>query len=141
MSHPVGIDLTPKSAAHFTHPVPHRGALATSLTRGGMRWTQQLHQTNDASCVRRSRVVLTPRRWCQVLKKLTLLRDDGGKKARSPGRARSKPLKPLRREGRTASAEPVCSCAFLLSEFARETAGAARTRSSLRPLFCEGGTN
>src|ERR1700688_2245152 len=27
-------------------------------------------------------------------------RDDGGKKARSPGRARSKPLKPLRREGR-----------------------------------------
>jgi hypothetical protein len=25
---------------------------------------------------------------------------DGGKKARSPGRARNKPLKPLRREGR-----------------------------------------
>jgi hypothetical protein len=33
--------------------------------------------------------------------------------SRSPGRARSKPLKPLRREGRIASAEPVCSCAFL----------------------------
>jgi hypothetical protein len=30
----------------------------------------------------------------------------------SPGRARNKLLKPLRREGRTASAEPVCSCAF-----------------------------
>jgi hypothetical protein len=42
-------------------------------------------------CVRRSRVVLTPRRWCQVSAKLTLLRSDGGKKARSPGRARSKP--------------------------------------------------
>jgi hypothetical protein len=28
MSHRVGIDLTPKSAAHFAHPVPHRGALA-----------------------------------------------------------------------------------------------------------------
>jgi hypothetical protein len=28
------------------------------------------------------------------------LADDGGKKARSPGRARRKPLKPLRREGR-----------------------------------------
>jgi hypothetical protein len=26
--------------------------------------------------------------------------DDGGKRARSPGRARRKPLKPLRREGR-----------------------------------------
>jgi len=37
---------------------------------------------------------------------------DGDKKARSPGRARRKPLKPLRREGRTASAEPVCSCAL-----------------------------
>jgi hypothetical protein len=29
-----------------------------------------------------------------------LLGGDGGKKARSPGRARSKPLKPLRRECR-----------------------------------------
>jgi len=37
---------------------------------------------------------------------------DGGNKAWSPGRARRKPLKPLRRESRTASAEPVCSCAF-----------------------------
>src|ERR1700694_5257218 len=43
--------------------------------------------------------------------------------------------KPLRREGRTASAEPVCSCAFLFAHLARETAGAARTRSSLRPLI------
>src|SRR4051794_12896823 len=33
------------------------------------------------------------------------------------------------------SAEPVCSCAFLLVHLAHETAGAARTRSSLRPLF------
>jgi hypothetical protein len=30
-------------------------------------------------------VVLTPRRWRQVLKKLTLLRGDGDNKARSPG--------------------------------------------------------
>jgi hypothetical protein len=37
---------------------------------------------------------------------------DGVNKAWSPGRARRKPLKPLRRESRTASAEPVCSCAF-----------------------------
>jgi hypothetical protein len=42
--------------------------------------------------------------------------------------------KPLRREGRSVSAEPVCSCAFLFS-FAHETAGAARTRSFLRPLL------
>src|ERR1700759_924391 len=43
--------------------------------------------------------------------------------------------KPLRREGRTASAEPVCSCAFCYLPFAHETAGAARTRSSLRPFW------
>jgi hypothetical protein len=41
----------------------------------------------------------------------------------------------LRREGRTASAEPVCSCALFYLPFARETAGAARTRSSPRPLL------
>ena len=39
-------------------------------------------QTNAPIRGRRSRVVPTPRCWCQVLKKLTLLRDDGGKKAR-----------------------------------------------------------
>jgi hypothetical protein len=33
------------------------------------------------------------------------------------------------------SAEPVCSCAFFFVHFAHETAGAARTRSSLRPLL------
>jgi hypothetical protein len=33
--------------------------------------------------------------------------DDGDKTNSSPGRARSKPFKPLRREGRTVSAEPV----------------------------------
>src|SRR3979490_484377 len=55
-------------------------------------------------CVRRSRVVLTPRRWRQIrggasaqpgLDKTSSV-DDGGKQARSPGRARRKPLKPLR---------------------------------------------
>jgi hypothetical protein len=35
--------------------------------------------------------------------------DDGGKKARSPGRARSKPLKPLRREGRMNPPLPVAT--------------------------------
>src|SRR3954469_16701636 len=34
---------------------------------------------------------------------------------------------------------PVCSCAFLFAQIARETAGAASTRSSLRPLIEEGG--
>src|SRR5712672_4064851 len=87
-----------------------------------MRWTRQRFARNgiagrverlvsdqqraDERCcsVRRSRVVLTPRRWCQVrgvksaqpgLDKTYPL-SDGGKRARSPGRARRKPLKPLR---------------------------------------------
>ena len=34
---------------------------------------------------------------------------------------------------------PVCSCAAFLVQIAHETAGAARTRSSLRPLIEEGG--
>src|SRR5205823_6621192 len=34
---------------------------------------------------------------------------------------------------------PVCSCAFLFAQIARETAGAASTRSSLRPLRNEEG--
>src|SRR5262249_42725118 len=46
---------------------------------------------------RRSRVVLTPRRWCQACE---MIASDGGKKARSPGRARRTPLKPSRRECR-----------------------------------------
>jgi hypothetical protein len=40
----------------------------------------------------------------------------------------------LRREGRMLSAEPVCSCALSFVHVAHETAGAARTRPSLRPL-------
>src|SRR5215217_5197849 len=34
---------------------------------------------------------------------------------------------------------PVCSCAVLFAQIARETAGAASTRSSLRPLIEAGG--
>jgi hypothetical protein len=62
--------------------------------RAGMRWTRVALLTRALSCGRRSRVVLTPRRWRQVSQKY--LRDDGGKKARSPGRARNKLLKPSR---------------------------------------------
>src|SRR5665213_2770226 len=57
--------------------------------------------------------------------------------ARKPvtGESTKETVKPLRREGRTASAEPVCSCAFSSSAFAHEIAGAACTRSSLRPHY------
>src|SRR5216683_145793 len=89
-----------------------RGALRTSRTRGGVRWTRRL-RNDERKAVADGEVVWSWRRDAGVkFVRSKLLRGDGGKKARSPGRARSKPLKPLRREGRIASAEPVCSCAF-----------------------------
>ena len=49
-----------------------------------------------------------------------------------------RPYAPLRREGRMLSAGPVCSCAHFFVHIAHETAGAARTRSSLRPRYSGG---
>ena len=60
---------------------------------------------------------------------------DGGKQARSPGRARRKPLKPLRAGTSGDSGVPVYSCAFLPMQSAHEAAGATGTRRSPRPLF------
>ena len=60
---------------------------------------------------------------------------DGGKRARSPGRARRKPLKPLRAGTSGDSGVLVYSCAFLPMQSAHEAAGATGTRRSPRPLF------
>jgi hypothetical protein len=81
---------------------------------------------------RRSRVVLAPRCWRQVARKCP--RDDGGKTAGHRGE-REVSRKTIAQGRPDASAEPVCSCACSCAHFAHETAGAARTRSSLRPLF------
>jgi hypothetical protein len=59
-----------------------------------MRWTRKVLKTRAPFRGRRSRVVLTPRRRRQVGGGNSA--SDGDKKARSPGRARNKPLKPLR---------------------------------------------
>src|SRR5229473_7100675 len=53
---------------------------------------------------------------------------------RSPGRARNKPLKPLRGECRVYSGGPVVTMLVCHFTFAREAAGASSTRRSLRPL-------
>jgi hypothetical protein len=100
-----------------------------------MRWTRTALLTKAHACGRRSRVVLTPRRWRQVGGGDST--GDGDNKARSPGRARRKPLKPLRREGRVFrwTCGDALAC-FLL--FARGAAGAAGTRLSLRPLILGG---
>src|SRR5437879_9861717 len=59
---------------------------------------------------------------------------------KSTRRANQSKTCPALREGRSVSAEPVCSCAHSLFANARETAGAASTRSSLRPLTKRAGS-
>src|SRR5438552_4554829 len=66
-----------------------------------------------------------------------LLGGDGGKRAvlREEHEISRKAIAQGRPE---CSRCPVCSCALLFAQIARETAGAASTRSSLRPLFSGG---
>ena len=109
-----------------------RGGSRSSRTRGGMRWTRQLRIDESKQRGRRSRVVPTPRRWRQVSRKYP--RGDGGKKARSPGRARKKPLKPLRGECRVISGVTVVTNARVYYT-PRAAAGAPGARHSLRPLI------
>src|SRR5215204_3187077 len=66
-----------------------------------------------------------------------LLWGDGGKRA-VLREEHEVSRNPSRRESRDASAGPVCSCARSYAQMAHETAGAACTRLSLRPLFCGG---
>ena len=115
-----------------------RGGSRSSRTRGGMRWTRELRLTSATRADGEVVWFLTPQGWRQVRGKQNFSRATVTSKSGSPRRARIS-LKPLRRESRIASAEPVCSCAFLLVHFAHETAGAARIRLSLRPLLSEGG--
>src|SRR3954454_14855454 len=84
------------------------------------------------SSVRRSRVVLMSRCWHYVGGKCPA--DNGGKRAvlREEHEVSRKAIAQGRPE---CSSCPVCSCAHLFAQIARETAGAASTRSSLRPLF------
>jgi hypothetical protein len=88
-SHPTQITfMSPPSG-------PGRGALAivTNVGTGcGGRGSAFDEQRQSG---RRSRVVLTPRRWRQVLEKQASW-ERRWQKSRSPGRSRRKPLKPLR---------------------------------------------
>src|ERR1700738_914957 len=64
-------------------------------------------------------------------------RDDGGKRARSPGRARHKPLKPLRAGMPGVPVYSLLLVCVLPIQSAHETAGAAGTRHSPRPPWGE----
>jgi len=64
---------------------------------------------------RRRRVVLAPLGWCQAYE-VMISQATVTRRSWTPGRARRKPLKPSRREGRMFSVEPVvtAACFFLL---------------------------
>src|SRR6202158_6051043 len=111
--------------------------------RGGERPVRDQQLGDEGCCsVRRSRVVLTPRRWRQVrgvksaqpgLDK-TISVGDGGKRARSPRRARRKPLKPLRAGMPGDSGVLVVTRVRSTTTSAHETAGAWGIRHSPRPV-------
>ena len=128
----ISLSTRPKSVVYARRPAPSEGrfAIVTDVGRG-MRWTRQRQKTNDVARGRRSRVVLTPRRWRQVGGGNSA--DDGGKQARSPGRARRNPLKPLRGECRAFSGVTVVTNARVYYT-TRAAAGASGARHSLRPL-------
>ena len=66
-------------------PASHEGRTRRHEREAGCDGRYRAQSTKRARRVRRSRVVPTPRRWCLGRRHP----DDGGKQARSPGRARS----------------------------------------------------
>jgi len=99
-----------------------------------MRWTGELRLTCAAQTY--GEVVWFGRRGAGV--KLAIRSaGDGGKRAvlREEHEVSRKAIAQGRPE---CSRCPVCSCALLFAQIARETAGAASTRSSLRPLIFGG---
>ena len=119
----------------FGHPVPLRGRRPSSRTLDGLRWTLVYASTTAWISVRQNRVVLAPVAGVKL-----------PEKRKRERRRRSQPRTRLRGDhgiSRKAIAQgrpgvlrcPVCSCALCFVQTAHETAGAARTRSSLRPLM------
>jgi len=109
--------ISPPNQQHFPAvPRPQEGRFAIVTDVGcGMRWTRWRTRR-----MRRSRTAKSCGPGIPTLMPSFRgddLASDGGKKARSPRRARRKPLKPLRRECRADPAYPwwLRSCAFLFS--------------------------
>jgi hypothetical protein len=130
------VDLTPKSPAHI--------ALSRARKRDVSRSSRTLVrdamdvEAASAFCARTNGAFADgevvwfwrPDAGAKFVARST---NDGGKKARSPGRARRKPLKPLRRECWNDFGGPVATTLVCFFHFARGAMGAAGTRHSLRP--------
>ena len=100
----ISLPSSGKSVSLIRASRPIRGACARHERCGGMRWTQGAAETISRTCGRRSRVVLTPRRWRQAFGKfseVTVAKQPGHRGEREVSR------KPLRRESRRCSGSPV----------------------------------
>jgi hypothetical protein len=157
----ISVFMHPKSDLELIPSHPERGAYHDRHeTRGGMRWTRQRF-ARDGIAGQVERLVsdqqhADERRLLRTAKscgpdaptlasslrsrvgptglRQNISADDGGNKARSPGRARRKPLKPLRAGMPGDSGVLVFSCAFYQYQSAHEPAGATGIRHSPRPL-------
>jgi hypothetical protein len=107
-----------------------------SFRRGASRSSRVLEAGCDgrsgatderACCGRQKRVVLIPRRWDQVCR---CSANDGGYQARTPGRARHKPVN--HRAG-NAGVAPVHLWSYPCAFYCTGPTGAIGTRHSLRP--------
>ena len=122
-----------KSEVWWMRPDSVRGAYRDRHeTRDGMRWTRWSRRTSEADADGEVAWSWPPDAEVKFAS-LRSSRATGARKPGSLGRARRKPLKPLRREGRDDLAKPVVPspCFF----HARGAAGVADTRPSLRNGF------
>jgi hypothetical protein len=130
----ISVSFLRKSPAYLSPSRPtHKGRFAIVTDVGqGCDGRELRCRRRRLACGRRSRVVLTPRRWRQVGGRDSA--SDGGNKARSPGRARNKLLKPLRAgmPGDPGATVVTNARAYYST---RAAAGASSTRHSPRPLL------
>ena len=113
---------------------PTRGAARDRHGRGtGCGGRGRCQKTNDIACGRRSRVVLTPRRWRQVGDDASASRRRWWQTSPVTRESPEETVKTIAQGNAGCPGEPVVTpCAFYLCT---RTAGAAGTRHSLRPLL------
>jgi hypothetical protein len=127
----------PNQIHNSRHPVPTEGrfAIVTDVGRDAV----DAGGAADESANLRTAKSCGPDAPTLAFKSAGFSADDGDNKARSPGRARRKPLKPLRGECRVISGVTVVTNARAFYT-TRAAAGAPGARHSLRPLMSEGET-
>ena len=124
-----------KSPAFMVHPVPARGACRPSRNVGrGERWARRVTR-RVIWRARRNRVVLTPGMLASSPREASASRGRWWQEA-PIHQGEHDICRRAIAQGRPDCLRRTCMlvCAFLVMHIAHETAGAARTRSSLRPL-------